>query len=162
MLHALRSGVPTAHVATGGAVAPPPAMPKSLGFHADPRCRHSGARPCRYAATAPSMPSTWGLAYASARTSKVAVFGLCMCVLQTLEDSGDKVIRVFWRTREILSSQSLTVLLLPRPTPSSKVYPPYTLYPRGRSTAGRAVMATKRSLFDKRDEGSRHRRALGV
>jgi hypothetical protein len=56
------------------------------------------------------------------------------------------VIRVFWRTREILSSQSLTVLLLPRPTPSSKVYPPYTLYPRGRSTAGRAVTATKRSI----------------
>ncbi len=32
----------------------------------------------------------------------------------------------------------------------------------GSSTAGVLETATKRSLFDKRDEGSRHRRALGV
>jgi hypothetical protein len=32
----------------------------------------------------------------------------------------------------------------------------------GSSTAGSHETATKRSLFDKRDEGSRRRRALGV
>ena len=32
----------------------------------------------------------------------------------------------------------------------------------GGSTAGVLETATKRSLFDKRDEGSRRRRALGV
>jgi hypothetical protein len=32
----------------------------------------------------------------------------------------------------------------------------------GSSTAGALEMATKRSLFDKRDEGSRRRRVLGV